>query len=301
MIFDRFCGIVERLFPELRKLAEGAHIFEFPEDTPWLDPQDTENLPEMNDIFFLPFPTIAVEHGKILIILHDLEKDAVGLDQYREFLIFIRADDRERDSPRKEEFLKRVFEPFGVSAQQTYIVRIGEIRLERHDSTPASYKATGALHSFTLCTRDRILAHVTELEKIDPTEKSARTAIDIASRAILKVMRFNRPDRFILEVSPVTKKKPQKPGGKIPRSDDRPKYTLLTPTEIRVKMGLPKPSSGTGTGTSKIPHERRRHYRTFRSDHFKEAKGKTIIIPATWVGAHEVIRGNKRYSVILDI
>lgn len=300
MIFDQFCGIVERLFPELRKYAEAARIFEFPKDDPWFDPQDTEIPSEMKDTFFLPFPTIAVEHGKILIILHDREKDAVGLQHYREFLIFIRADDRERDSPRKEGFLKRVFEPFGVVAHEAYIIRIGEIQLEKR-SASGPYNATGGLFSFSICTRDSILAHVTALREIDPTDEAARTAIAIAARAILKVMRFNRPDRFVLEVSPATRKKSQRPGGKIARSDDRPKYTLLTPTEIRVKMDLPKPSHGTGTGSSKTPHERRRHYRTFRSDYFKEAKGKTIIIPAAWVGPHEVIRGNKKYKVRLDI
>jgi hypothetical protein len=300
MIFDKFCGIVERLFPELRKYAEAARIFEFPKDNPWFDPQDTENFSALYDTFFLPFPTIAVEHGKVLIILHDRAKDAVGLNHCREFLIFIRADDRERDLPRKEGFLKRVFEPFGVSAHEAYIIRIGEIQLEKR-SVSNSYNATGDLFSFTVCTRDRILARVTDLEDIDRTEEAAHTAVDIALTAILKVMQFNRPDRFVLEISPVTKKKPQKTGGKIARSDDRPKYTLLTPTEIRVKMGLPKPSTGTGTGTPKIPHERRRHYRTYRSDYFREAKGKTIIIPATWVGPHEVIRGNKRYKVMLNI
>jgi hypothetical protein len=114
------------------------------------------------------------------------------------------------------------------------------------------------------------------------------------------IMRFNQPDRFVLEITPL-KRNPQKPGGKIARSNERPIHTLLTPTEIRVKMGLPKPSGGTGTGAPKAPHERRRHFRTFRSDHFREAKGKTIIIPATWVGPHEVVRGNKRYKVLLDI
>ena len=50
-------------------------------------------------------------------------------------------------------------------------------------------------------------------------------------------------------------------------------------------------------------HERRRHTRTFRSDFYKNKKGDTIVIEATWVGPTEHFDGpfNRFYKVRLDI
>lgn len=56
-------------------------------------------------------------------------------------------------------------------------------------------------------------------------------------------------------------------------------------------------------GNVKVGHERRRHTRTFRSDFYKNKKGETIIIEATWVGPTEHFDGpfNRFYKVRLDI
>ena len=65
-----------------------------------------------------------------------------------------------------------------------------------------------------------------------------------------------------------------------------------------MKENLPKKD---GERKSPIVHERRAHPRTFRSDRFKQMKGKTIMIPAKWIGTSEKIVGNKQYKVMLDM
>lgn len=85
---------------------------------------------------------------------------------------------------------------------------------------------------------------------------------------------------------------------KIPRHHDRPVYTLLTPQAIRQQY---IPRSKVPTGRKVGAHERRRHYRTLRSDRFTRMRGRTIVVPATWVGPSEAVIGNRRYRVMLDL
>ena len=113
--------------------------------------------------------------------------------------------------------------------------------------------------------------------------------------AIEEVMTFNTPDRFVLETIPSKRKRAK---GRIERSDSRPTYTLLRPDAIRRTMGI---SSNAKEGFKKRPHERRRHFRTYKSDRYKSAKGKTVVIPATWIGPSEAEIGNKRYRVCLEV
>jgi hypothetical protein len=130
----------------------------------------------------------------------------------------------------------------------------------------------------------------------------SKEVISHVSTAIEQVMYFNTPDRFVLETQRVSKKqRPRKASkGRIPRSDERPVYTLLHPSEIRRVMGIGDPASDQ-SGRKVRPHERRRHFRTYTSERYKSARGTTVVIPATWIGPDQASVGNKRYRVCLDI
>ena len=114
--------------------------------------------------------------------------------------------------------------------------------------------------------------------------------------ALEEVMFFNSPSRFIFEEAPAKTPNP-KFARPVPRSPQRPLYTLLTPKEIRERLRLPPLQEG----GPKTPHERRRHYRTLRSEFFKHKQGQTIVIPACWVGPSEALHGAHRYKVRLDL
>jgi hypothetical protein len=133
----------------------------------------------------------------------------------------------------------------------------------------------------------------------DPDKTPAFRNINMqgAKVAIEEVSYFNRPDRFVVEKSPCSILKSRKQGPKIPRSDARPIYTPLTVHEIRERI-LPV---GEGTGGKKAPHERRRHFRTFKAERYRAMKGQTIVIPATWIGPSEITKGRHHYRICLEV
>jgi hypothetical protein len=127
--------------------------------------------------------------------------------------------------------------------------------------------------------------------------------------SLQEVFYFNSPDRFIVEECPIKamqrwKKRKQRERRKhkgkrrvqVRREHERPVYTLLKPKEIRVKLGLP----ALAAGGPRRPHERRRHYRTYRDERYVKMRNKTVVIPASWVGPSEATIGNRRYRILLD-
>jgi hypothetical protein len=131
----------------------------------------------------------------------------------------------------------------------------------------------------------------------------SNAALKNAAAALQEVMLLNDPETFILESTPLSAINPKpvrlKPGQirRIPRTHERPTYTILKPHEIRERMKLPTPVGKRAVA----PHERRSHLRTLRSEFFRPAnRGKQILIPASWIGPSESLVGNRRYRVILD-
>lgn len=118
-------------------------------------------------------------------------------------------------------------------------------------------------------------------------EEIGTAALRNAASALQEVMLLNDPETFILESTPLSAidRKPIKLKAgqirRIPRSNERPTYTILKPHEICDRMGLPMPVDKRVV----VPHERRSHLRTLRSEFFRPAnRGKQILIPASWIG-----------------
>lgn len=115
-------------------------------------------------------------------------------------------------------------------------------------------------------------------------------------QALGQILTINHPGHFILSETPLRTGK-TKPGSLV-RSPWRPHYIVLKPNEIRKRLALPSPEAPAG---KRAPHERRGHWRCFRSEHFKEARGRRTWIKAHWIGPREAVRGPNRYVVELGL
>jgi hypothetical protein len=118
------------------------------------------------------------------------------------------------------------------------------------------------------------------------------------STAIEEIIYFNSPDRFIVESRPAKVKHRDARSLRILRSVERPQYILLKPQEIRQRLHLQ--GVGSGNGSTKTPHERRRHYRTLKSDKFVNKKGETVVVKGTWVGPSEAVVEGRIYRVLFN-
>jgi len=106
--------------------------------------------------------------------------------------------------------------------------------------------------------------------------------------------------KFIFEERPAKPFKPTKKR-KSPLLHERSLFTVLSPKDCRRYLRVKDPEHVPAKGSKKAPHERRGHYRTYRSDRYVNKKGKTVYIAPIWVGQSETERGGKVYSVRLDL
>jgi hypothetical protein len=162
------------------------------------------------------------------------------------------------------------------------------------------YDARVTTNYFALANKDRVY-----YDSLTAGQEASVAIGDSAGRnaltALEEVMWFNAPGRFVLEAVPEGYERAIKKGvtkKKIIRSDFRPRYTLLTPQEIRKVMKLP-PSEPTGRKQS--PHERRRHKRYLRAERYTHKRFQWVDVDAAWIGPEEAKVGNMRYKVRLDL
>lgn len=300
MIFDKLCGIAERHIPSIRKVLHEARVFLFPGRAHEILKQEKmtdETMYFLQESFFLPFPFIAVEDSVSCVLIWDNEAGQVGLLNKTRFFVECMALGTNAEEFPDKLTPENTQELAALRAQlppETYSITAG--RIVSYQYRPSGEKKLAVFGDIAW----NMLA--TKLQVVSPPRQiSGGLGMDSALlrngvAALEEVMFFNTPDRFVVEKSPLKQKEPRNER-RILRSDKRPVYTVLRPHEIRTTMHLPSMPNG----THKSPHERRRHYRTFRSDFFKEKKGQTITIPACFIGPTEAIVGNHRYKVLVDL
>lgn len=304
MHFDQLCQIAERHMPALIPLLERARIFVFPGRAHEITPKQytQAEVDIMREHFFLPFQTVAVEDTATCTILWDSEKNQKGIDGTRHFLectpLTVNIDEFDdgnvTDAERAEiEVMKRQWP--------------GACCIAVGSTTRVETKAGQKIGLYGLVEWSMVASKKELFVKPFPPEDAGdkTAAIKAVLRnvraAIEEVFFFNNPERFVLETRPAKLKPVKNKKGKkrLPRSHNRPIYTLLEPKEIREKLGI----EGNGAERKQGPHERRRHYRTYPEDPDKwpKAHGRVIVVPAIWVGPSESVRDGKRYKVRLDL
>jgi hypothetical protein len=304
MIFDSLCRIAERqpVPPELRKAVEAARVFRFEFNPHEALPKEykLDVLEWLMENLYLPFPCIAVEDRASCVLFWDDslegEPPVRGAGHERRF---VECCDFEKSS--LDAFCDGLPEQREMLSHRCCAVSMGRIALDTHFTHPNQFRVAGGT-DFTLVVQDEEVVFVSRVPSLE-IPPIAMAALRNAASALQEVMLLNDPETFILESTPVSilDRKPVKlkPGQapRLPRTHERPTYTVLKPHEIRERMKLPMPVGK----RSVVPHERRSHLRTLRSEFFRPAnRGRQILIPATWVGPAESVVGKRRYRVILD-
>lgn len=285
MIFDKMLGLIERGgSAKMVDMAKCARLFHFPINPHERLPKehDEVQIAFLRDMFVQPFPVVAVEDNASCVVIQDLRDNEPGLSHPR---IFMELTPSSPDSSAyKDGVLLREFGPLGVN-----MLSIGVIDKVAIIGSSGYELSVSDMFIFVYDTSGRQI----DVAHFDSDTEVARSIATNWMTALEELMLLNSPDRFILERSPVkTRKNPKK----ILRSHERPVYTILKPSEIRSRLNI----SSDSTGRHVRVHERRAHPRVLRSEKFKAMRGKTIIIPATWVGQSEKRVGNHYYKVLLD-
>jgi hypothetical protein len=309
VIFDTAAAIAERYITPLVERLRNARLFVFPGKAHEVLPKaySADERRTLSETFFLPFSTVAVEDTVSCTVMWDMEKGQTGLDGRRGFIeiqpfteksMMDAADATEED----RDYIKQSLSKY---PEGTITIAEGWFGpLEMVDDK--RFNLIGGVDWIAVATKDKGVLGMDAMRtaKKHDYELLSRPILINVETSLQEVFYFNLPDRFVVEEMPAAaekraRKKTAKGRKKVPRSHERPRYTLLLPRQIRKKLGLPEP----GQGGPKRPHERRRHYRTYPDDEARwpKAHGKTIVVPASWIGPSEATLGKTRYRIRLDI
>lgn len=293
MLFDKLCRFIEQHgTPESRHLMDDAKLFIFPYVAHEVLPHSKAD--GTTEELHLPFPTMAIEDEATCVLIHDLKPDNVGYGAPRRFIEFMPMDEE-----RSNAFYDGRMIVGGKALQalpnskDIYMISLGTIDGFQHVSS-SEYRAFGELHAIFVFERDKMVYRALERE-IPDNFRSPQLCNFVT--ALEEVERFNSPDRFILERTMVRVPRSHQNGPKILRSHERPQYTILKPSEIRIRMGLPEPQHD---HASPRPHERRGHWRVFQDERFVHVKGQKKWIDPMWVGPSESVVGKHVYKVLLN-
>jgi hypothetical protein len=122
--------------------------------------------------------------------------------------------------------------------------------------------------------------------------------------ALEQLQYVDLPAHYVVEERPdsVPADRPEQAGSekKAARYDRRERWVIMDPEEICVRMTNRSDKPAVGTHASPLPHLRRSHSRTLRSDRYKFRKGEVINVRPTWVGDREWAQrdGRMQYRVI---
>lgn len=309
--FDRLCWFADRcptvLGPTLQGILRSAALFVFPHVPQEVLPKNytKEELDFQQEFFCLPFSVTAIEDRTSCVIFWDTTKDASGLSVRRYFLECASLSDasaRTWKDADEEMALRAKSDPALLATlNRSHHISFGSVEVNIGPSVMESdrfgYNIAGQLFHYLVFDNDGVNPRGYEMFEAAQREVTSN-ALRSAMTGIEELMLFNRPDRFILRDTP-----PKLRAGdaeKIPRSHERHNYTILHPQEIRTRLDLPTPTS---SRSSKFVGERRRHVRRYPDDPIKwpNAHGKTIIIPATWIGPSEATVGRRTYKIMLDL
>lgn len=301
MLFDRFAGYVERHRPDLLKMVQETHLFEFPYlahevvGSGRFTSEDLEN-------FYLPFPAVAIEDQATCTFLFDTQPRQMGLvEAPRRFVDVLPLAAKNPHAFRERSAEVKELLPM-IQGEDLHQFAFGTLfSMALPAGQTQNYQVEGEVERVVLVNgRGEIMFDLSaaEMAGAPGTRETFQGTLGNVITAVEELMLANRdPQLFVFEQAPLKAREPKK--GRILRSHDRPHYVMLQPEAIRRLMGLTPPVDGAHGG--RRPHERRRHWRALKSERFTHKRGERILVEAHWVGTSETVVGKTRYRVRLDI
>lgn len=262
-----------------------------------LSKQETETLSVTTCHFFATSGSIDVQTGPPIVFAFAQAANNVNMDQP--------PDEKSPENPAEPAVSCTLFEggilvgiPLGdqiawyVSAKYMLVIPsdsrlgYGHITVYQLGAPMADGKAGFFEETYHLL-KDRRIDHTPIHVSLSPTElemaresSGAQMLDDI--RKVLAYLDFaEQPSHYIVEESPMHMAD-RKPHQKAARYDDRERWVLLDPEEVRTKMRA-RTDLG-GSHNAPIPHLRRAHVRTLTSERYKFKRGAVINVRPTWVG-----------------
>ncbi len=309
MIFDKLCGLIERHLPKLVPVLRQAQLFVF-EGSARKDLPKTyteEELREFETTFTLPFPITAIEDSISCILFEDYEERQIGVHTRRKFIECTPVDreaifaasvyepgETEAALRQAEEMVQRIRERWG----EVYTVTTGT--MEMRPGPTSNHLSGDVTGSFFMNKKQAsLLPH-------DIAKKHDQATIINVSAGMEELIALNNIDRFVVERTPEVRPHCSRVARalrhRLPRSHQRPLYTLLTPKQIFEKFGVSSEVQRPTGGRDDRSLWRRRHWRHYRHDRYtEERRSKPQLIDAIWVGPSEAKIGKHRYKVRLDL
>jgi hypothetical protein len=233
---------------------------------------------------------LLVNESELLLPFDNVLFQTVKELEYNEFLNTSSILISKTDIPNRLKF--HVFR----TAPKLISISWGEFEYELIDSRNGPFKMISPSYSIA---KDHYTGKWTDDgSDIDMLRGSIIYHVSYALRYLLLI---NNQKRFIVETTFKSKNTSKKSKEKKIRSI----FRLSSPRMIRKSMKISNTTYNKGEGTPiKVGHERRAHWRTFRSARYVNMKGKQIKIEAYWAGPTSYTDPkdpNKIYKVRLDL
>lgn len=299
MIFDSLARIVDTYLyqyaPLVRALKECAlFVFDKPAHQILRTEYEQSDVDWLTDNYYLPFRHVALEDPASVVVLSD-PNESKGINQTRGFIectpLYGSNWEAFRDgTPEISAYISKAM-PADACA-----VTYGSFRILR--ASPKNFDLEGTVYVCAVASKKGFT-----VERVD--EETRKCILRNASAAAQELVLVIDPQRFIVESTPRRalehRPKPLKSEQRerIPRSDERPTYTVLTPGMIRKTLGEPD-ECGVGSHASPVPHKRMAHTRLLSSSFYRHKQGQRVVVRATYVGPLEKTVGNRRYRVLVD-
>jgi hypothetical protein len=146
-----------------------------------------------------------------------------------------------------------------------------------------------------------------DVDRVHPDAKKVflnilRVHVPSVCNQVLPILHYlDLPSQYIVQETPAhVAENPEKYAKrakiKIPRWDDRERWLVLDPEEIRKRW--PRRESQGGSHASPVPHLRKGHTKLLTNERYTHKRGQIIRVRPSWVGEREWVLRRAKYKVI---
>jgi len=293
MSFQDFFLLVNKWHPEYTDTVSSAKIFEIEtEDVIECQTRVEYQLKNYPQYCLLPFQSIIIRYHNypMVLMISDPRDDLLGYFVDRNVWIFIPWVNFKAEFISNGDDYNSIEDKDVINSirDDSYIFIAGKIVPDAYEAAISFQYHCSSIMGVDEITRDIRSRHGTAVI-YDLFNNNLPIFINwICGNLLL----LNHPDKFVVQVDSV--QKPRYPWETEEGDGSDSTYILMRPDQIQ------KIAGSNNLGSKKMPHQRRRHFRTLGSDYYKKKKGQTIVIPATWIGETQIQKGDKIYKVLID-